>query len=143
MDRHGKWTPVEPGTVIPAGQRYRVEYGTSTATVDTVECVSKVNETAGPTMLEHSRDQWFVDSSWEPSHPCSAPLNIKGEGFNCDRGWGHVRPHGNVEAGAIWDDEQPPESMEPDTPCDVIREDSIDDFIQLTPEQVARIEEHQ
>jgi hypothetical protein len=46
-------------------------------------------------------------------HPCSAPLNIKGEGFNCDREWGHVRPHGNREAGAIWDDEQPPPSTEP------------------------------
>jgi hypothetical protein len=25
-DRHEKWTPVAPGTVIPAGQPYRVEY---------------------------------------------------------------------------------------------------------------------
>lgn len=46
-------------------------------------------------------------------HRCNAPLNIKGEGFNCDRMWGHARPHGNTAAGAIWDDEQPPESVEP------------------------------
>lgn len=49
-----------------------------------------------------------------PENPCNAPLNIKGEGFNCDKGWGHALPHGNTEAGAIWDGEQPPtDSLEP------------------------------
>lgn len=49
---------------------------------------------------------------WNP--PCNAPLNIKGEAFICDKGWGHALPHGNTEAGAIWDGEQPPnDSPEP------------------------------
>lgn len=36
------------------------------------------------------------------SEQCNDPLNIRGEGFNCDRTLGHPLPHMSKLAGAIW-----------------------------------------
>ena len=38
------------------------------------------------------------------SEQCNDPLNIRGEGFNCDRTLGHPLPHMSKLAGAIWSD---------------------------------------
>lgn len=68
-DRHEKWVRVEPGTVIPAGQPYRVEY-----------TIGGANETRGRDYGEGyvvpddpERYTHFVDSSWRP------PLNLPTE----------------------------------------------------------------
>jgi hypothetical protein len=72
-DRHPKWVKVEPGTVIPAGQPYRVEYsdqrpewlppGTKSVDVDG-NAVSVFRPVEHGLFVETSR--WFVDSSWRP-----------------------------------------------------------------------------
>lgn len=121
-DRHPKWQRVEPGTVIPAGQPYRIEYQSPGLTAG--EYVPTRPET-----VDGRYGGWFVDSSWKP--PLVLPneptwgiavnalvprqrlgrWSIRGDCFSDHRSW--------------W------------SPIPV---EQVTDFIPLTDEQVARIE---
>jgi hypothetical protein len=57
-DRHPKWQRVEPGTVIPAGQPYRVEQVTCN-----YEFPGKRSDMTVPF---YRGSTYFVDSSWKP-----------------------------------------------------------------------------
>jgi hypothetical protein len=135
-ERHEKWVPVSPGTVIPAGQPYRIEF-------------ANVPGTAAHERTHHSEvavwdsHEWFVDSTWKP------PLDLPTEptwgivlNKRPDRKDGHALDFGRW--AVYGDDEFAPlertHRSEFDTRCDVLSRDGIADFIPLTDEQVARIE---
>lgn len=112
-DRHERWTPVEPGTVIPAGQPYRVVFEDQSA-ID-----FKVTDGGGDV---------FVDSSWKP------PLVLPTEPT-----WGiALSSNGNIglakwalaRDGKLIDSHQ----------WGGWSVSMVTDFIPLTDEQVARIE---
>lgn len=128
-DRHEKWVPVEPGTVIPAGQPYRLEY-----------CVAG-GSLAGEKAYEYlsgEPDQWvldglydgrefamFVDSSWKP------PLDLPTEptwgiavDFAVGKFVGRWRREQDKFIATGW----------------ILNVSNIVDFIPLTIEQAARIE---
>jgi hypothetical protein len=128
-DRHPKWQRVEPGTVIPAGQPYRVENEDGYH-----------NEYPGRPFADvyYDRDELmtglFVDSSWTP------PLDLPTEPT-----WGiavHVDAAGEVNSThntAKWWLSDAGQVLRRDTRIGV-SVDRVLDFIPLTPEQVARIE---
>lgn len=125
-DRHPKWVRVEPGTVIPAGQPYRVEY------VDSAQAheypghrnPKVANETAGPF------EAWFVDSSWKP--PLDLPteptwgIAVHQDCGNCVGRW-RLSERGNY-------------LRKPTGQTSEILVSGVLDFIPLTDEQVQRIE---
>jgi hypothetical protein len=127
-DRHPKWQRVEPGTVIPAGQPYRVEYPQDGHLAG--EYVSSADRVAeGSESIFHTEGhEWFVDSSWRP--PLELPTTPT---------WGMVITDGFPapdvalfkvdDEGRLWDF----------TDGGYISR-AIRDFIPLTAEQVARIE---
>lgn len=61
-DRHEKWTRVEPGTVIPAGQPIRFEY----ADGPDYTAMEKANKTTHDVQPGPNCTGLFVDSSWRP-----------------------------------------------------------------------------
>jgi len=119
MDRHEKWTPVEPGHVIPAGQPCRDEH------------FNPIREwnTGYPTDHKAEAD-WFVDSSWRPpldlpSEPTWGIVHLSGDTFGDEWHFGLLEPafaHQWLLDGKT------------------VNRESVLDFIPLTPEQVARIE---
>lgn len=118
-DRHEKWTRVEPGTVIPAGQPYRREDGDEAA-----EGVVKGLPHGFPVPRYND---WFVDSSWKP--PLDLPTTPT---------WG-IAVHNTFDPGVgewridgeeFWDHEF----------SKSYKTKNVIDFIPLTDEQVARIE---
>lgn len=81
-DRHEKWTPVEPGHVIPAGQPYRVEW--------LEDGIPVAQERSGSADIRADGvddfARWFIDSLWTP------PLELPTEPT-----WGIVRdPDGHL-----------------------------------------------
>lgn len=112
-DRHPKWTPVKPGTVIPAGQPYRKCY----------EGIANSALAAGRGVE--------VDSSWKP--PFVLPT---------ERTWGitfHAKfppefGQWHLDGDEFWNGDRS------DRNAHTWRAHSILDFIPLTDEQVARIE---
>jgi hypothetical protein len=133
-DRHPKWQQVPPGTVIPAGQPYRVEFNTESYP-------SAVEKPQGDG-LEHKavgyRKEWFVDSSWRP------PLELPTEPT-----WGIVRHHhgNNVPSPLLTKAERNEYESEflgnrygLSTSQGTIPANQIIDFIPLTDEQIKRIE---
>lgn len=68
--RHPRWQRVEPGTVIPAGQPYRVEYPTAVG-VNARECTDGSRQIVDS---EYPSDAYFVDSSWRP--PLDLPTDL-------------------------------------------------------------------
>jgi hypothetical protein len=128
-DRHPKWRRVEPGTVIPAGQPYRVEWTSVYAHTmpDAILASERVcNDHDMPVI---GGEDWFVDSSWKP------PLVLPTEPT-----WGIVA-YASVSAGQLWiskfhrDGNLLRGRSGGYTPID-----QVADFIPLTDEQVARIE---
>lgn len=76
-DRHPKWVRVERGTVIPAGQPWRVEYPVMNPEgTEAHESVSKTVLNQSSHALDSEDAEWFVDSSWKP--PLEA-VTIPGE----------------------------------------------------------------
>ena len=59
-DRHPKWQRVEPGTVIPAGQPYRVEHHHGSPYAQ--EFIWPMSEQR----LDLPERDYFIDSSWKP-----------------------------------------------------------------------------
>jgi hypothetical protein len=129
-DRHPKWQRVEPGTVIPAGQPYRIEFANDSPCTSTEWIqVGFAREAEGDDV-----EAWFVDSSWRP------PLELPTEPT-----WGiAVRRDERPDKGAgdvlgighrWWVDG---EVLQGDLCCWGLGE--ILDFIPLTDEQVQRIE---
>jgi hypothetical protein len=127
-DRHPKWQRVEPGTVIPAGQPYRVEYskGDAPSSIEAQEYQSRPVEWMIPLTTSVV---WFVDSSWKPllDLPTTPTWGIAVFGraakhpfrvskWHQSSGWFHKLNGGAYSRAAVTD------------------------FIPLTPEQVARIE---
>jgi len=144
--RHEKWQPVEPGHVIPAGQPYRIEYCTGERP-QSIETQADTDRIANK-HDEHSdaRHEWFIDSSWRP------PLELPTEPT-----WG-IAVTDDGEYVGKWSMERP-EGWSPDSSTtalyidgkgktlyagtdDWINTSAITDFIECTPEQVARIEGH-
>lgn len=122
-DRHEKWVRVEPGTVIPAGQPYRIEYGNGTAFEYGSGCLVEV------TAVSHGRtEDWFIDSSWKP------PLVLPTEPT-----WGIAVHIGGRRHFGEWR-----VVAETSFSCTGFSwtwgVENIAAFIPLTPEQVARIE---
>jgi hypothetical protein len=63
-DRHPKWQRVPPGTVIPAGQPYRVDWIEGDGAHEYRPAKEAFQPLAHP---DHSEGaEWFVDSSWRP-----------------------------------------------------------------------------
>jgi hypothetical protein len=130
-DRHEKWQPVEPGHVIPTGQPTMIEwdqvlhrerYGTNILRSEYLGAKDHFTVPNDPSK------HWFVDSSWRP------PLELPTEAT-----WGIVRYEGSVGlwASRFFADERLLET----TWGGCIGVDRVLDFIPLTPEQVARIEQ--
>lgn len=123
-DRHPKWQRVERGTVIPAGQPYRLEWNHGVrAGCRATELVTTTDYPVGG-----EAGSVFVDSSWRP------PLELPTEPT-----WG-IAVHS--DGRGIWLDKW-------ESSADRIRGTSrngdllieiLNDFIPLTDEQVARIE---
>lgn len=137
-DRHSKWVRVEPGTVIPAGQPYRVEYAKPLEDHPAQERERLVACEAreflnGSAVARPLRDDlcvttdWFVDSSWKP------PLDLPTEPT-----WGIVvhKDYGNYMTGR-WERR---ESFLVVPRYWSVPIDNVGDFIRFTDEQVARIE---
>lgn len=116
QDRAAKWVRVEPGTVIPAGQPYRL---TTTQEFDLLVTGE----------AHKASKEWEIDSSWKP------PLDLPTEPT-----WGMVvwRDNGVITArGDRW------RSFGGQLVRDHLHSvavNSILDFIPLTDEQVERIE---
>lgn len=124
-DRHSKWTPVEPGTVIPAGQPYRVEYNDHWPN-KAQEFIRRDDFKAESAFS--NRAKFFVDSSWKP--PLDLPTEPTWGIAVRDRGKVLAEWHktGNNFVGNV-------NGMNYGSHvADVL------DFIPLTAEQVARIE---
>lgn len=134
-ERHEKWVHVEPGTVIPAGQPYREVYKHNKGA--TYDCVytDPLESRAGSVVSGPSNytSEWFIDSTWFP------PLELPTEPT-----WGIAVTR--LPDGRTWG-EFSKWSLDLDGQClnrggrgnpylaiDVL------DFVELTSEQVARIE---
>jgi hypothetical protein len=122
--RHPKWQRVEPGTVIPAGQPYRIEWDATTGETAT-EYASEFEQAVNPSRHE---TRWLVDSSWRP------PLELPTEptwGIVVRASDGHLASQWVHKADEVWDEVH----------GGFVYASSIRDFIPLTDEQAARIEQ--
>lgn len=140
-DHQPKWVRVEPGTVIPAGQPYRIEYNDESAWKAS-EFVPKepITVPARPTQVD-----WFIDSTYSaplklPTKPTwGIALTPKPRGMNLP----YDEPIADVGRYAL---HEPDILMRTnrDYQChfDTIEVNFLLDFIPLTPEQVARIGTH-
>jgi hypothetical protein len=131
MKRHKRWVPVEPGTVIPAGQPYRRE-------LHGARYINAMENTSGDRAVPVGGNaEWFVDSTWRP------PLVLPTEPT-----WGIVvYPRKSESRSAdigCWQLDAAGQLMRTnrvlDGRFDTIKRDFVADFIPLTPEQTARIE---
>lgn len=136
-DRHEKWVAVEPGTVIPAGQPYRIEWAEIQRMLDDQVLASeRVCHDHDMRALALRDYDYYVDSSWRP------PLDLPTEPT-----WGIVVSDTRL-------DERKPlvflaEWFLSRTGSPLLTNHSrvgnvptsrVLDFIPLTPDQVARIE---
>lgn len=113
MDRHPKWTPVEPGTVIPAGQPYANVKRQGHPRDWTVEVDGAV----------------LVDSSWKP------PLVLPTEPT-----WGIAVTSSGYVGAADWYLHETEAQLRSGDNCTRLLQTDVLDFIALTDEQIAQIE---
>lgn len=161
-ERHEKWVRVQPGTVIPAGQPYRVERPRGGISGET--CVEYVRD-APVDALDNGRE-WFIDSSWKPPQcgemhpsndsiiPCQLPPHHEGDHFStsgCAGGgfnwpplvlpteptWGIPIAHGCPQNMSQWYTQA---SFLESLDGNRLTTYNVTDFIPLTEEQVQRIE---
>lgn len=123
-DRHEKWVKVEPGTVIPAGQPYRVEWTTGRDEKEHAEENPGSEVNWKPSRLRENQ-RWFVDSSWRP------PLDLPTEPM-----WGIAVNVNGYAVGQEWCVNGPRLTSSDNYCWDVAK---VLDFIPLTDEQVKRI----
>jgi hypothetical protein len=125
MIRHDDWKRVEPGTPIPAGQPYRLEYTDDSAS----DHPHHPDLVAGDPLYGEPDADWFVDSSWRP------PLELPTEPT-----WGI--PIQRFATGATMVHKQARWYLDPDdqTMLGQLPVADLLDFIPLTDDQVARIE---
>jgi hypothetical protein len=120
-DRHEKWVRVEPGTVIPAGQPYRVEWvGPNGPGAQEMVNGEQFN-------IPNNDSEWFIDSSWKPPLvlPTEPTWGIVFEQFVTEPRLGKWCLYSKRFVSTQRVD---------------IGVNHVDDFIPLTDEQVARIE---
>lgn len=118
MDRHEKWTRVEPGHVIPAGQPYRWE--------NVNEAVEGSYAQATYTVPRYH--VWFVDSTWRP------PLELPTEPT-----WGIAVKDDGSQWLSMWR-QRGDALVTTKGPSFTWGAGRVLDFIPLTEDQVARIE---
>lgn len=122
MERHEKWQKVEAGTVIPAGQPYRIEPRDPEMDIRERRTGNSIQWTFQPA---NDNYEYFFDSLWRP------PLELPTEPT-----WGIVvrrNKHGAIRVQ--WADGRLSGPY-----FAGFKVNQILDFIEPTPEQVARIE---
>lgn len=128
-DRHPKWVRVEPGTVIPAGQPYRIEFPDSfIGRFGHISDTCRESVSDKPCEIHNPENTYFIDSSWRP------PLELPTEptwGIAVLRGKHPFRvSRWSLRNGWFF-------KLNGAAVC----ASAVSDFIPLTDEQVARIEQ--